>query len=76
MVNQAPAATPHNAKAGQRVPASNCSDSAERPLQARNFAFVPYIGPVWPCWPTHVRVTIGTREEMGKFQAVLLKVMA
>ncbi len=34
-----------------------------------------YIGRVWPCWPTHVRVTVGTPEEMGKFQAALLKVM-
>jgi len=35
-----------------------------------------YIGRVWSCWPTHVRVTVGTREEMDKFQAALLKVMA
>ena len=35
-----------------------------------------YIGRVWPAWPTHVRVTIGTQEEMNKFKAALLKVMA
>jgi len=35
-----------------------------------------YIGRVWPAWPTHVRVTIGTAEEMEKFQRALLKVMA
>lgn len=35
-----------------------------------------YIGRVWPSWPTHVRVTIGTPEEMQKFQAAFLKVMA
>ncbi len=35
-----------------------------------------YIGRVWPSWPTHVRVTIGTGEEMDKFKAALLKVMA
>jgi histidinol-phosphate aminotransferase len=35
-----------------------------------------YIGRVWPSWPTHVRVTIGTRDEMEKFKAAFLKVMA
>lgn len=35
-----------------------------------------YIGRVWPSWPTHVRVTIGTPREMEKFQAAFLKVMA
>ncbi len=35
-----------------------------------------YVGRVWPSWPTHVRVTIGTAEEMEKFQSAMLKVMA
>ena len=35
-----------------------------------------YIGRVWPVWPTHVRVTVGTREEMDKFKAAFVKVMA
>jgi histidinol-phosphate aminotransferase len=35
-----------------------------------------YIGRVWPSWPTHVRVSIGTPQEMDKFKAALLKVMA
>ena len=35
-----------------------------------------YIGRVWPSWPNHVRVTVGTAEEMKKFQDALLKVMA
>ena len=35
-----------------------------------------YIGRVWPSWPTYVRVTVGTHEEMAKFQAAFLKVMA
>jgi histidinol-phosphate/aromatic aminotransferase/cobyric acid decarboxylase-like protein len=35
-----------------------------------------YIGRVWPAWPTYVRVTVGTAEEMKKFQAAFLKVMA
>jgi len=34
-----------------------------------------YIGRVWPVWPTHVRVTVGTREEMEKFKAAFAKVM-
>ena len=35
-----------------------------------------YIGRVWPSWPTHVRVTFGTQEEMNKFKTAFLKVMA
>jgi len=34
-----------------------------------------YIGRVWPSWPTYVRVTIGTQEEMNKFKTAFLKVM-
>ena len=35
-----------------------------------------YIGRVWPSWPTYVRVSIGTPEEMAKFKTAFLKVMA
>jgi histidinol-phosphate/aromatic aminotransferase/cobyric acid decarboxylase-like protein len=35
-----------------------------------------YIGRVWPAWPNHVRVTVGTAEEMSKFKTAFLKVMA
>jgi histidinol-phosphate/aromatic aminotransferase/cobyric acid decarboxylase-like protein len=35
-----------------------------------------YIGRVWDIWPTHVRVSVGTAEEMAKFKAAFLKVMA
>jgi len=35
-----------------------------------------YIGRVWPIWPTYVRVSVGTRDEMAKFKAAFLKVMA
>ncbi len=35
-----------------------------------------YIGRVWPSWPTYVRVSIGTQDEMNKFKAAFLKVMA
>jgi len=33
------------------------------------------IGRVWPCMPTYVRITVGTQEEMEKFQAAFQKVM-
>ena len=35
-----------------------------------------YIGRVWPCWPTYVRVTVGSRDDMEKFKTAFLKVMA
>jgi histidinol-phosphate/aromatic aminotransferase/cobyric acid decarboxylase-like protein len=35
-----------------------------------------YIGRVWPSWPTHVRISIGTQDEMNKFKTAFLKVMA
>jgi histidinol-phosphate/aromatic aminotransferase/cobyric acid decarboxylase-like protein len=34
------------------------------------------IGRIWQAWPTKVRVTIGTQEEMSKFKAACEKVMA
>ena len=33
------------------------------------------IGRTWPSMPNHVRVSIGTREEMAKFRAAFAKVM-
>ena len=35
-----------------------------------------YVGRVWPSMPTHSRITIGTAEDMAKFQRALLKVLA
>jgi len=35
-----------------------------------------YIGRVWPAWPTHVRVSVGTADEMAKFKAAFEQVMA
>jgi histidinol-phosphate aminotransferase len=32
-----------------------------------------YIGRVWPVWPTWVRVTVGTKEEMDKFKVAFAK---
>lgn len=34
-----------------------------------------FIGRVWQAWPTHVRVSIGTKEEMEKFKTAIVKVM-
>jgi histidinol-phosphate aminotransferase len=35
-----------------------------------------YIGRPWPVWPTHVRVTVGTRAEMEKFKVAFSKVLS
>jgi histidinol-phosphate aminotransferase len=35
-----------------------------------------YIGRAWPSWPTHVRVSIGTEEEMNQFKTAFLNVMS
>ena len=35
-----------------------------------------FIGRVWPAMPNHARITVGTADEMAKFQSALLKVMA
>jgi histidinol-phosphate/aromatic aminotransferase/cobyric acid decarboxylase-like protein len=35
-----------------------------------------FIGRVWPSWPTHVRISIGTQDEMNKFKSAFKKVMA
>jgi len=34
-----------------------------------------FIGRVWPAWPAHARISVGTKEEMAKFKTALLKVM-
>lgn len=34
-----------------------------------------FIGRIWPVWPTQVRITVGTHEEMQKFQEAFQKVM-
>ena len=34
------------------------------------------IGRTWPVWPTKVRVSVGTQEEMDKFKAAFDKVMS
>jgi len=35
-----------------------------------------FIGRLWPSWPTHVRVSIGTQQDMDKFKSALMKVLA
>ena len=34
-----------------------------------------YIGRIWPAWPTQVRITVGTSDEMAVFQKTFLDVM-
>jgi histidinol-phosphate aminotransferase len=34
-----------------------------------------YIGRVWPVWPTHVRVTVGSKDDMAKFKIAFKEVM-
>jgi histidinol-phosphate aminotransferase len=34
-----------------------------------------YIGRVWPLYPTHVRITVGTSNEMAQFQVAFDNVM-
>jgi histidinol-phosphate aminotransferase len=40
-------------------------------MAARNV----FIGRAWPAWPTHVRITVGTKPEMERFQAAYQEVM-
>ncbi len=40
-------------------------------MAARNV----FIGRAWPTWPTHVRITVGTKSEMEKFQTAFQEVM-
>jgi len=35
-----------------------------------------FIGRTWPVWPNHVRITVGTRSEMAKFQEAWKQVMS
>src|SRR5260370_16054659 len=35
-----------------------------------------FIGRVWPAMPNYARITVGTADQMAKFQSALLKVMA
>ena len=34
-----------------------------------------YIGRAWPAWPTYVRITVGTKQEMAAFQSAFKEVM-
>jgi histidinol-phosphate aminotransferase len=35
-----------------------------------------YIGRIWPAWPTQVRITVGTADEMAAFRSAFSDVMA
>ncbi len=49
------------------VPAKQVIDA----MQARNV----FIGRVWPAVPTHVRITVGTADEMATFQTAFAETM-
>ncbi|HXY24923.1 MAG TPA: pyridoxal phosphate-dependent aminotransferase [Candidatus Acidoferrum sp.] len=34
-----------------------------------------FIGRIWPVWPTHLRITVGTQQEMDAFQTAFAAVM-
>ena len=34
-----------------------------------------FVGRVWPAWPMHARISVGTKDEMAKFKVAVLKVM-
>ena len=34
-----------------------------------------YIGRIWPVWPNAVRITVGTADDMAKFQVAFKEVM-
>jgi histidinol-phosphate aminotransferase len=34
-----------------------------------------YVGRPWPVWPTHVRVSIGSTEDMERFKSAFLGVV-
>jgi histidinol-phosphate aminotransferase len=58
---------------------SNCfMMDAKRPGREVMAAMIKrnvYIGRVWPVMPTYVRITVGTRTEMAKFQVAYKEVM-
>jgi len=35
-----------------------------------------YVGRPWPVWPTHVRVTVGSADDMARFKSAFLEVTA
>ncbi len=58
---------------------ANCFMSdAKRPTQSVIDAMAlagVLIGRPWPVWPTHVRITVGTPEEMARFRTAFQQVM-
>lgn len=35
-----------------------------------------YVGRPWPVWPTHVRVSVGSKDDMARFKAAFLQVVS
>lgn len=59
---------------------SNCFMlDAKRPAKEMIAAMAAqnvFIGRVWPVWPTHVRITVGTQSEMDRFRQAFDRAMS
>jgi len=67
-------------KGYQFVPSESCKFMLETGRPGRQvweamMAKGVMIGRTWPAWPTHVRVSIGTQEEMNMFKAAIETVL-
>ncbi|MGH2899643.1 MAG: pyridoxal phosphate-dependent aminotransferase [Solirubrobacteraceae bacterium] len=51
-----------------RIPTQQVIDG----LKAQNV----YVGRPWPVWPTHVRISVGSSEELARFKTAFLEVMS
>jgi histidinol-phosphate aminotransferase len=70
-----------NTKGYSFVPSeSNCFMlDAKRPAKEMIAAMAAqnvFIGRVWPVWPTHVRITVGTQAEMDRFRQAFDRAMS
>ena len=46
------------------------------PVQQALAAKQVFVGRMWPAWPTSLRITVGTRDEMRTFRETFLQVMS
>ena len=64
--------------ARRRRATASCSTSRRpgKEVLAAMAAKEIFIGRIWPAWPTQVRITVGTRDEMMAFRKAFTEVMA
>jgi histidinol-phosphate aminotransferase len=58
----------NNLMVDARIPTQQVIDG----LKAQNV----YVGRPWPVWPTHVRISIGSSDELARFKTAFLEVMS